>query len=119
MKKHFLLIALLYGIGFTAFYFNINYITEEKIHNAAELIEEMHKVMQEIDIFVHPSWGSPVLRITNMTGHPTVVVPNGFRNGRPTSISFTGQLFMEEEVLAVAKFLQENTEWDEMHPEGF
>ena len=42
-----------------------------------------------VDVFVVPSYGANALQITNYTGHPTVVVPNGFTDKHtPTSISF-------------------------------
>jgi len=81
------------------------------------LIEEMADVFEKVDVIAHPSWASSMLWITNMTGHPTVVVPNGFHDGLPTSISFTGKLFREGDVLRLAQLYQDETEWDEKHPE--
>jgi Asp-tRNA(Asn)/Glu-tRNA(Gln) amidotransferase A subunit family amidase len=80
------------------------------------LIEEMAGLFNDVDVIAHPSWASSMLSITNMTGHPTVVVPNGFRDERPTSISFTGRLFEEGVVLRLAQMYQDTTGWDEMHP---
>ena len=82
------------------------------------LMEEMASLFQDIDLYVHPSWASSSLVITNFTGHPCLVVPNGFQeNGRPTSISFTGDLFQEGELIEVGQAFQNATEWDDMHPE--
>lgn len=83
----------------------------------SQLIEEMTKVFEQVDVYIHPSWGSSSLRITNYTGHPCVVLPNGFRNGTPTSISITGKLFGEADVLTVAKLFQDATDFDDKHPE--
>jgi Asp-tRNA(Asn)/Glu-tRNA(Gln) amidotransferase A subunit family amidase len=53
--------------------------------------------------------------ITNLTGHPTVVMPNGLRKQRdsevetPISITFTGQLFGETDLLTLAKAYQDAT----------
>ena len=49
--------------------------------------------------------------ITNLTGHPCVVLPNGFRSsdGTPTSITFMGKLYRETEVLALAHAYQQAT----------
>ena len=80
------------------------------------LIEEMAEVFDTVDVIVHPSFASSMLSITNMTGHPTVVVPNGFRDGLPTSISFTGRLFEEGIVLRLAQVYQDATNWDEKRP---
>jgi len=57
------------------------------------------------------------LLISNLTGNPCVVVPNGFsKAGTPTSICFIGKLFGEAELLAVAKKYQDSTEWNRKHP---
>jgi Asp-tRNA(Asn)/Glu-tRNA(Gln) amidotransferase A subunit family amidase len=87
----------------------------------SELIEAMHQeVFSKVDVYVHPSFGSSSLTITNYTGHPCVVVPNGFqRNGRPTSISFTSKLYEEGMALEVARAFQQATEHHQKHPEGF
>jgi Asp-tRNA(Asn)/Glu-tRNA(Gln) amidotransferase A subunit family amidase len=71
-----------------------------------KLMQDMAKVFEKVDLYVHPSWASSSLRITNFTGHPSVVIPNGFRNGKPTSISFSGKLFEEGNLLLVARALQ-------------
>jgi Asp-tRNA(Asn)/Glu-tRNA(Gln) amidotransferase A subunit family amidase len=77
----------------------------------AELIEAVHReVFSKVEVYVHPSWGGSSLTITNFTGHPCVVIPNGFQaNGRPTSISFTAGLYEEGMALAVARALQNAT----------
>lgn len=93
----------------------VEYIQANRLRS--QLIADMAKVFEEVDVYVHPSWASPSLRITNYTGHPCVVVPNGFRDGRPTSITFTGKLFEEGQVLAIAAAYQQATEWDERHPD--
>ncbi|HSH46757.1 MAG TPA: hypothetical protein VK966_13005, partial [Longimicrobiales bacterium] len=56
-----------------------------------------------------PSYADDVLLITNLTGHPCVVVPNGMLNGHPTSISFIGGLWKDSETLRVARAYQEAT----------
>ena len=93
----------------------VEYIQANRLRT--QLLEDMRKAVEEVDVYVHPSWASSSLRITNYTGHPCVVVPNGFRDGRPTSITFTGKLFEEGKVLALAAAFQRATEWDEKHPD--
>ncbi len=87
----------------------------------SELIEAMQReVFSKVDVYVHPSWGSSSLTITNYTGHPCVVVPNGFqRNGRPTSISFTSKLYEEGMALSVARAFQLATAHHKKHPQDF
>jgi len=94
----------------------VEYINANRIRY--ELIQHMHALMQSVDLYVAPSWQGPNLLLTNLTGHPCVVVPNGFtEQGTPTSISFTGQLFNEGKVLAAAYAYQNATGYHQKHPE--
>ncbi|MDX1479515.1 MAG: amidase, partial [Saprospiraceae bacterium] len=63
----------------------VEYIQANRLRSI--LIEQMDDLFDDVDIIIHPSWRSSALSITNMTGHPAVVMPNGFREGRPTSIT--------------------------------
>ena len=57
------------------------------------------------------------LLITNLTGHPQAVVPNGLRDdGTPTSITFTGGLFGEGALCAVADAYQRATRFHQPRP---
>jgi Asp-tRNA(Asn)/Glu-tRNA(Gln) amidotransferase A subunit family amidase len=42
------------------------------------LMQAMTDVLRGIDVFVSPSFRGGTLRITNLTGHPSVTVPNAF-----------------------------------------
>lgn len=82
------------------------------------LIQEIGKLFEKVDLVVAPSFAGKGLLISNLTGNPCVVLPNGFsKAGTPTSICFIGKLFGEAELLAVAKKYQEATEWNKKHPE--
>jgi Asp-tRNA(Asn)/Glu-tRNA(Gln) amidotransferase A subunit family amidase len=81
------------------------------------VIQDMQKLMEGIDLYVAPSFGGDNLLLTNLTGHPCVVLPNGFtKEGTPTSMSFIGRLFGEAKLLAVAKMYQEATDFHLKHP---
>lgn len=81
----------------------------------ALLIEQLNQKMKDIDLFVAPAFGMN-LRATNLSGHPCVVLPNGFNNGLPGSITFTGQLFGEGKLLKVAQAYQKSTSFNQKHP---
>jgi Asp-tRNA(Asn)/Glu-tRNA(Gln) amidotransferase A subunit family amidase len=84
-----------------------------------QLIQEMAKMMENIDVYVSPSFG-PNLLLTNLSGHPCVVLPNGFNEeGSPTSISFMGKLYDEGTLLAFAKAYQDATDFHKKHPPLF
>ncbi|MDE0768471.1 MAG: amidase [Opitutaceae bacterium] len=83
-----------------------------------QLIQEMDTLMKTVDVLVSPSFGGNQLLTTNLTGHPCVVMPNGFDNeGHPTSISLVGNLFDEATILAVANAYQDATDFEENHPD--
>lgn len=93
----------------------VEYIQANRLRS--QLIADMAKVFDQVDVYLNPSWGNSSLLITNLTGHPCVVMPNGFRdNGRPTSITFTGKLFGEAELLSLAKVWQDATDYHKKHP---
>jgi Asp-tRNA(Asn)/Glu-tRNA(Gln) amidotransferase A subunit family amidase len=84
------------------------------------LQEDMGTLLEGIDAYVSPSFEGANLLVTNLTGHPCVVVPNGFLgNGDPASITFCGPMYGEARMLEVARAYQEATPWDERHPPAF
>jgi len=96
----------------------VEYINANRIRFL--LIQEMEKLMNEVDIYIAPSWYGNNLLLTNLTGHPAVVLPNGFsEDGTPTSITFTGKLFNEGILIAFAKLYQDATDFHKKHPPLF
>ena len=81
----------------------------------AILIEELNKKMKGLDAFIAPAFGQNLVA-TNLSGHPCVVLPNGFRNGLPTSITFTGQLFGEGKLLKIAEAYQRAGDFHKKQP---
>jgi Asp-tRNA(Asn)/Glu-tRNA(Gln) amidotransferase A subunit family amidase len=93
------------------------------------------KVFNDFDVIVAPTSGEQLV-ITNLTGHPAVILPNGFRGndapkylsndpsdfqnaggpGTPTSLTFLGKLYGEAELLAFARAYQEATGFHLQHP---
>jgi Asp-tRNA(Asn)/Glu-tRNA(Gln) amidotransferase A subunit family amidase len=94
----------------------VEYIQANRVRTL--LMGQMERLMRQVDLYVSPTFGGDNLLLTNLTGHPQVVLPNGFRtDGTPTSITFTGRLFGEAEVLAVAKAYQDATGFHRRRPE--
>lgn len=94
----------------------VEYINANRIRTV--LINKMKKLFEEIDLYIAPSWEGDNLLLTNLTGHPCVVLPNGFsKEGTPTSISFIGNLFDEGRLIAVAKKYQDATDHHLKHPD--
>lgn len=80
------------------------------------LMAEMESTMSKVDVYV----GGDDLVACNLTGHPTVVLPNGFRTTNeiktPVGLTFTGRLFGETDLLAVAHSYQQATGFHREHP---
>ena len=93
----------------------VEYLQAQRVRTL--LVQQMQEKMKDIDVYLSPSFAGSNLVLTNLSGHPCVVVPNGFqKNGMPTTITFIGKLFGEAEVLSLAKFYQSITNHHEQHP---
>jgi len=96
----------------------VEYINANRIRT--RLIDEMDELMQKVDVYLTPAFGNPNMLLTNLTGHPCVVVPNGFSDpAQPTSITFMGKLFDEATLLAVTRAWQQATTHHKQHPPQF
>jgi Asp-tRNA(Asn)/Glu-tRNA(Gln) amidotransferase A subunit family amidase len=92
----------------------VEYIKANRIRT--QLIADVDKVFKDVDIIVHPSWASDGLRISNYTGHPAVVVPNGLKENKPTSITFMGGLYKEGVLLKVSQSYQDEAGFQTQRP---
>jgi Asp-tRNA(Asn)/Glu-tRNA(Gln) amidotransferase A subunit family amidase len=111
----------------------VEYIQASRARRMA--MDAVAKVFDIVDVIVAPT-GSEQLVITNLTGHPSVILPNGFRGddapkppaedngdddniggpGTPVSLTFLGNLYREAELLAFARAYQEATGFHRKHP---
>ena len=87
----------------------VEYVRANRLRSL--LIRDWQALFERIDVLVTPSFEGDVLLATNLTGHPCVVVPNGFRSsdGTPTSITFVGRLHGEPDLVELAARYQEAT----------
>jgi len=96
----------------------VEYIQANRIRSL--VIAAMAETMKDFDLYVAPSFGRGNLLLTNLTGHPCVVLPNGFVDEKsPKSISFIGKLHGEAVLLAVARAYQQATDFHTKHPPQF
>jgi Asp-tRNA(Asn)/Glu-tRNA(Gln) amidotransferase A subunit family amidase len=96
----------------------VEYINANRIRYL--LIQEMNELFRNIDLYIAPSWEGDNLLLTNLTGHPAVVIPTGFMDDNtPTSITFIGNLFDEGKIIALAKAFQDATDFHKKHPPLF
>ncbi len=96
----------------------VEYIQANRLRTM--MIERMAVLMADVDLYISPSFEGDNLLLTNLTGHPCVVLPNGFNEeGGPVSITFIGRLFDEATLLAFARQYQNATGFHEQHPPLF
>ena len=111
----------------------VEYIQASRARRLA--MDAVGKVFSQFDVIVTPTF-SQQLVITNLTGHPALILPNGLRGsdappptsfadgadenvggpGTPVSITFLGNLFWEAKLLALARAYQEATGFHKLHP---
>ncbi|MBZ5533687.1 MAG: amidase [Acidobacteriia bacterium] len=103
----------------------VEYIQASRARTLA--MEQTAKVFEQVDVIVAPTQSTQLL-VTNLTGHPALILPNGFRGddapkarvrengevdpggpGTPVSLTFLGNLYGEAKLLAVAKAYQDAT----------
>jgi Asp-tRNA(Asn)/Glu-tRNA(Gln) amidotransferase A subunit family amidase len=119
------------------FYPAVEYIQANRARTLA--MRQTAKLFDEIDIIIAPSSSVAQLILTNLTGHPAVIVPNGFRGkdapeppsidtgeedniggpGTPLSLTFLGGLYHDSALLAFATAYQQATDFHRLHPPGF
>ncbi len=111
----------------------VEYIQANRARTTA--MELAAKVFEQVDVIVAPTFSTQLL-ITNLTGHPALILPNGFRGedapkprvhengevdaggpGTPLSLTFLGQLYGEARMLALAKAYQDATDFHRKHPQ--
>lgn len=96
----------------------VEYIQASRLRSV--LIEEMHELFKDYDVIITPSFAGSQLLITNLTGHPALVMPNGFTSdGTPTSITFLANLFEEEKLIMLGRAYQDATDWNKRRPGYF
>jgi Asp-tRNA(Asn)/Glu-tRNA(Gln) amidotransferase A subunit family amidase len=112
----------------------VEYIQANRARTLA--MEAVSKAFEDFDVIVAPT-SSQQLVVTNLTGQPALILPNGFRGedappakknekgeiegnyggpGTPVSLTFLAPLYREAELLAFARAYQEATGFHRQHP---
>lgn len=115
------------------FYPAVEYIQANRARELA--IREVSKVFGEVDVIV-ASTNSEQLIVTNLTGHPAIIVPNGLRGadappppaidtgdddsiggpGTPVSITFLANHYHDAKLCVFARAYQQATGFEKLHP---
>lgn len=96
----------------------VEYITACRLRY--QIMQMVNPLINQFDIIITPPETGDQLAITNLTGNPSITIPNGvLPNGLPASISFIGKHFGEATLLAFAKMYQEFTGFHFRQPPNF
>ena len=96
----------------------VEYIQANRIRSL--LISQVNSLFQDYDVIIAPSFGGDQMLMTNLTGHPCLVMPNGINDkGSPASICLLGNLFDEGTLIEVARHYQLATAFEDKHPPLF
>jgi Asp-tRNA(Asn)/Glu-tRNA(Gln) amidotransferase A subunit family amidase len=126
------------------FYPAVEFIQTMRVRTLA--IRALAKVFEQVDIIVTPTTGpSNQVAVTNLTGHPAIIVPNGLRGmdapaavafarsagsagvggknnlgggpNTPVSLTFLGGLYRDAQTCAFAHAYQRETGFHKLYPE--
>jgi Asp-tRNA(Asn)/Glu-tRNA(Gln) amidotransferase A subunit family amidase len=94
----------------------VEYIRAARVRTL--LMRQFGEWFAKYDALVSPNT-SATLGLTNLTGHPQMVVPCGFPKEGPVGLMFTGKLFEEGMLARWAMAYQQGSDWHRRMPPGF
>ena len=99
----------------------VDYVNANRARTLA--MQKWHALFETVDVIVTPTNVGSQLTATNLTGHPAVILPSGFRDTSesdrtqvPVSLTFLGGLYQEATLLSVAKAWQDATDFHKKYP---
>ncbi|MGD0734438.1 MAG: amidase [Terracidiphilus sp.] len=115
------------------FYPAVEYIQANRARTLA--IQQVSALFEQVDIIVTPTNGEQLV-VTNLTGHPALIVPNGFRGadappppkiddgdddniggpGTPVSLTFLAGHYQDAILAAFGAAYQQATDFHKQHP---
>ena len=121
------------GFRVARFYPAVEYIQANRARTLA--IQQVSALFEQVDIVVTPTNGEQLV-VTNLTGHPALIVPNGLRGndaprppaiddgdnddiggpGTPVSLTFLAGHYQDARLAAFAAAYQQATGFHKLHP---
>ena len=105
------------------FYSAVDYVQADRLRRV--VMKEAHDFFAQVDVVFGPSYGTPMLALTNLTGQPCLALRAGFQNQTPRplfghpenetdetlhrvprSVSLWSGLFEEDKVIRVGRALE-------------
>ncbi|HVU48122.1 MAG TPA: amidase, partial [Terracidiphilus sp.] len=111
----------------------VEYIQANRARTLA--VQKTSALFEQVDVIVTPTTGLQLV-VTNLTGHPAVILPNGLRGddapkppeiddgdsddiggpGTPVSLTFLAGHYQEAKLVAFAGAYQQATGFEKLHP---
>ncbi|MDX1455394.1 MAG: amidase [Gammaproteobacteria bacterium] len=83
----------------------VEYIQANRLRR--QLVHEVSALFEDVDAILAPCFAGGQLLVTNLSGHPSMVLPHGLNEqGTPTGICIIGPAFSEATLVRVADALQ-------------
>ncbi len=93
----------------------VEYLTAQRLRS--DVIAGTHRALDAVDVWLAPTFGNAALTLSNLTGHPCMVMPLAARDdGRPLSITVLGRMWGEAAITTVAEHWQAHSEWHRRRP---
>ena len=96
----------------------VEYIQAQRIRQ--NLIDAFAEIFKSVDVIITTSFGGNQLLMTNLTGHPAILVPNGFNDENlPTSFTIIANWHNESDLVLLSEAYQQKTKFFREYPENF
>lgn len=96
----------------------VEYVQAQRVRT--QIISALDQLYASVDVVVAPTNAGSVLSSTNLSGHPTVVVPAGFTDqGQPRAVTFVAALWREDLALRLAHAWQQASTFHRRRPPSF
>ena len=93
----------------------VEYLQAQRLRTL--VAEQLAEEMQEYDLLMTPGIGLQTILLTNVTGHPQCIIPDGVEaNGIPRSWSIIAGLYQESLAMAFAQQLQGLSDYHQKRP---
>ncbi|MEZ6132526.1 MAG: amidase [Planctomycetaceae bacterium] len=92
----------------------VDYLHAARVRS--QLMKAMSQVFETVDLYV----GGGDVGLSNLTGHPTIVVPTIIEDSdhpQPRCATLTGRLYDEATLLAVGRLIELRAEVNDVHPD--
>lgn len=90
----------------------------------AAIMQDVARAMSGVDVVLFTTLSldsrTSLNPVMSLSGHPSIAVPNGFTSkGSPAGVMFSGQLYRDGDLVALARAFQNRTPSARAYPPGF